>query len=296
MKKMVEICFLKEYPSLLEGLLDLERYSKNKIKKYVPKKKLSQTVESKKEFSISLNLINDGKISAGYQGPQINIIQEDNDFLCLSKPARVHCHPLTYLETDNILSALTDMNKTEALKVNYENYDRGLLYRLDYETSGLVILIKNENLFNTLRNDFHTLVKEKYYLAIVRGEVKKKKQSIQNYLAPSEGRGRKMKVVEYSEYRAECELEVLDYNSEKDLSLLKVKLLQGHRHQIRTQLSSIGYPILNDPLYSNPAVATSERMYLHCWKYKLEVDGKEREFKDSNLKSFANFFDLNGEF
>lgn len=290
MQTNVEICFIQEYPSLFEGLSDLTGCSKNKIKKYSQKKELERPVQKRQVVSISLNLINDGKIYPYYSGSKINIIAEDKLFTVVSKPVQVHCHPLTYCESDNLLSALINRKINAPVNTNLNKYDRGCLYRLDFETSGLMILANNDDVYSEIRDHFYKAAKSKVYLAVVEGEIDKIRNLSHNLSSSGVGK-RKMVVSSSSAVLAECIVTPLEYNQNKNMTLVKVQLNQGHRHQIRVQLSHIGHPIVGDELYGERG--EYKRLFLHCWKYTLVYKDKEYSYEDKNLDFLADFFNFN---
>ena len=80
----------------------------------------------------------------------------------MDKPANLFVHPLVYDEKNNCLSFLRTY-KPAYLGVNSKNYDRGLLYRLDFETSGVLVYVKNEIAYQYLRENFKTIAKKKTY-------------------------------------------------------------------------------------------------------------------------------------
>lgn len=286
MKNEVKICFIESFPSLMEGIFVLTGTSKNQIKKYLPKKYLAKKVIVRDEVSIPINIANYGKVNPVYIGPVIKTLYEDENFLVISKPTKIHCHPLGYNETDNILSYLATI-APELLKVNRESYDRGLFYRLDYETSGLLYFAKKTEFQKELRDHFSNLVKEKYYLAVVSGKTEEKETL--THRLKSFGMSQAKVHVDDTGKLCECFYERLDYNEEKDLSLIRVALKQGFRHQIRVQMQSAGYPILGDSLYGNIEYS---RMMLHCHQYHFTFNSLEYDLKDESLalgSLFPNF-------
>lgn len=286
MNKEIQICFIKEFPSLLEGIFSLTGISKNQIKKHFDKKKLNKEVEVMQEFSIPLGLLNYGKVNPVYLGPVIKTLFEDENFLIIDKPAKIHCHPLGYDENDNTLSYLHTI-APKLLKVNQGAYDRGLFYRLDYETSGILYFAKNDEIQKQMRQNFQDIVKEKIYLAVVTGKTDESGSLEHKLQAFGEGKS-KVRVDENGSLY-QLEYKRLDYNQKKDLSLLEVKLKQGFRHQIRVQLQAIGYPILGDPLYGNKDY---KRMMLHCYQYKFQFNENNYSLKCEleELRSlFTNF-------
>ena len=99
----------------------------------------------------------------------MRVIEQNEFIFALSKPTGVHSLALKYSESNNLLSYLRDSeNSADIFLINQNSYEKGLLYRLDYETSGLVLFAKKEKIYEQFRQN---ILKEKYYLAIVQGEV-----------------------------------------------------------------------------------------------------------------------------
>jgi 23S rRNA pseudouridine1911/1915/1917 synthase len=287
--KKINWCWLYEYSTLSEGLKESLGLSNQKIKKLnLSKAKLHSFCPAKSEESLPIEVVNDGQISSGYEGQSIPIIYEDDLFLVCSKPEKIHMHPLKYGETNNLLSFLVDQNKFSVLKVNKHNWDRGLLYRLDFETSGLVIATKKDEVYKEMRSSFHDHFKEKYYLAWVSG-LTPELQTLKHFLESYEKKGSKMREARSQGQEAELSYQRIRYNKNENKSLILVKLKHGLRHQIRVQLSLSGFPIIGDTLYGG---ARHERLMLHCLQYKMEYAGKKYTFTDKNLLGFIDFLDL----
>lgn len=286
MEKKIKICFIESFPSLMEGILVLTGISKNQIKKRLTKKELNRKIQAKEEIDLPINLLNHGRINPVYMGPVIKTLFEDENFLIISKPPKVHCHPISYDETDNILSYLLTI-APELLDVNKEEYDRGLFYRLDYETSGILYFSKKTDAQNMLRDNFSQLVTEKKYLAVVSGKAENQKQLKHRLLSYGDNNS-KVKVDDTGKL-CESAYELIEYNETENLSLISVSLKQGHRHQIRVQLQAEGLPILGDPLYGN---TKHTRMMLHCYQYVFDFNNTHYEFKNewSDLRSLFSHF------
>ena len=280
----------------MDGLIDVLNISKTQIKKkYSTPKELKRKIYKRQEYFIDANIINFGEIYPEFGGgPRPSIIQEDQTFIALSKPPKIHCHPLSYDEKDNLLSFLYQEKNDASLCVNTGYYDRGLIYRIDYETSGLVLYAKSDELYHKYRENFKELVIEKQYFAIVDGEYSSSTEKLEHYLDYTGSRNGRAKVLpkgESSAFLAQASVEVIEYNQAQNCSLLLLTLKQGHRHQLRVQLSATGHAILGDPLYGTRA---ESRMFLHCYKYTLIVEEKKQEYSDSNLGLFTDFFNFNG--
>ncbi len=239
-------------------------------------------------------------ICPSYDGLEMEVLYEDSKCIILNKSPGIHSHPLKYNERDNCLSFLRKRGYFEALKVNIDNMDRGLLYRLDYGTSGVLVLVKDELDYSHLRDNFNNLVKEKCYLSIVEGRFKSDGEYT-SFFRPSLKHGKKMVVSDHLEKKFLKEtkkgkvlIKSIHYNTEKNFSLLMIKLKTGLRHQIRAQLSHLGYPILGDELYGG---SSSLRIFLHAFYYEIPLGGGMIiKGKARNAYLFEKFFDLDSIF
>lgn len=297
----------------IQNLLSL---SKNFVKKNLIDKKIrpAKSLKIKKGdlVTIPINVSNRGMINPVYYGKNIEIVHECSEFVAFSKPYNVHSHPLSYDEQDNVLSHVRDKlvfqnsKYNNMLNVNSKNYDRGLLYRLDYATSGVLFYAKNDMVHKKIRDGFESLCKEKIYLAIVSGNFnnigdvihKIKYQGVNNSEAVAlpidDGNSFTDSVI------AKMSILSANFNSSYNVSLLKIQLHSGLRNQIRAQLAALGFPILGDAKFGdvvrtdNSLVASSQqkRTFLHAYKYQFVLDGKTYSVVDNNAELFSHFFDL----
>jgi 23S rRNA pseudouridine1911/1915/1917 synthase len=266
MKESIEICFLEDFPSLQEGIFALTAITRNQLKKLMPKKQLSQFIKARRCYSVPLDVINWDKINPDYNGPAPTILFEDEKFLILEKPAKTHCYAHNYSDQNNLLSFL-QTQRAELLNVNSSERDRGFFYRLDFETSGILYFAKSTHVQKFMRENFAMIMDEKKYLAIVSGAINSEGR-LRNYLE-STGVGGSLVRVANRGVLCECDYKRLAYNEESDVSLVEVKLKQGHRHQIRVQLQAMGFPIVGDPLYGD---RDYPRMLLHCYQYIFDFE------------------------
>lgn len=284
--ELVEFSWLTNEPTLKDALKNTLGSSGQLIKRYFSSKEQDRAIRAKEVYRLPLSFVNHSKINPAYTGPAVSIISEDDNFLILHKPPGVHCHPLSYDDKDTLLNFLVTENKWPALLVNDDHYDRGLLYRLDYETSGVIILAKNDKTFKYIREHFDTAMKRKFYWAIVDGEFDQDGMWT-HHLKATGNKGLKQKVSELSSHDThEATLAVMKISSNQSKSLVLVKLKTGLRHQIRAQLAYLGFPILGDELYGG---RKAERLFLHALRYEFSEIAE-----DPNAELFSLFFDLNG--
>lgn len=284
--EFIELSWLQDEKNLKDGLKKMLGSSGQQIKKYFSSKEQDRPVKAKSESRLPLTLVNHMQINPVYNGPEVQIISENNDFIVLHKPPGIHCHPHDYLDKDTLLNFLISIGKWEALMVNPTHYDRGLLYRLDHETSGVMVLAKNEKTLKYIRENFDTTMKRKFYWAIVEGEFNKDGRWTHHFKATGL-KGVKQKVLEYEIHDSqEANLSVMKISSNQDKTLVLVNLKTGLRHQIRAQLAQLGFPILGDELYGG---RKAQRLFLHALRYEFFETAE-----DPNAELFNIFFDLNG--
>jgi 23S rRNA pseudouridine1911/1915/1917 synthase len=270
--KTTDYCLLESTSSIEDFLKKQFGASSNKLKKHFAKKFLNRDMRERSILTLPLNFINDGLINPIYEGAPVETIAEDDQFFVFTKNPNQFVHPLTYDESDNCLSYLRQ-TRPELLQVNQKNYDRGLLYRLDYETSGVMIYVKNDELYQKLRENFNTVAKEKIYWCWVQGEMKLT-GAFKHAFSSSEEKGKRVKVTEANGVGqlGEFAIRPLEIDSSANMTLVEVKLKTGLRHQIRAQMAHLGYPLIGDTFYGGPAAT---RLYLHALTYGLEIEGRE---------------------
>jgi 23S rRNA pseudouridine1911/1915/1917 synthase len=274
--KNSQYCLLHPVDSTEEFLKENFKASSSKIKKYFSKSFLNRSFKERSILDLPLNFINDGEINPVYIGSPLKILHEDENLFVFNKEANQFVHPLSYDESDNCLSFIRQ-TRPELLTVNRTHYDRGLLYRLDYETSGVMIYVKKDELYQDLRVNFDQRAIEKKYLCLVSGQCKLQ-GTFKHAFSSSLEKGKKVVVSSdlTKDQVGELSVKPLEYDSVKDTTLIEVILKSGLRHQIRAQLAHLGYPLLGDEFYGGKP---AQRLYLHALSYRIEVLGKESFFE-----------------
>lgn len=286
MAEHVELCWLFDQPTFKDALKSTLGSSGQLIKRYFSSKEQNRVVKKGEVARLPLNLVNHMKINPAYEGPEIRILHETEDIIVLHKPPFIHCHPLIYSDKDTLLNFLVTKNKWEALNVNTQNYDRGLMYRLDYETSGVIVLAKSEKYLRFMRENFDSAMKRKFYWAIVEGDFDKEGRWTHHF-KPTGHKGVKQKVFDDPEEGSfEGTFSALKVSTNQGTSLVLVNLKTGLRHQIRAQLAHLGFPILGDELYGGKK---ADRLFLHALRYEFS-----EIVEDPDAELFNILFDLNG--
>ena len=171
----------------------------------------------------------------------LKVLYEDNHLIAVYKPAGVLTQPDSSHEED-LMSAVKKYLKEKYRKPG--NVFLGLVHRLDRPVSGIVLFAKTSKGASRLSEQFRDGTIEKIYHAVVEGKFPEKKGMLVNYLVKD---AKKKKAFEGEGKKAELSYEVVKSNDK--YSLLKIKLHTGKFHQIRAQLSLIGFPIAGDVKY-----------------------------------------------
>lgn len=202
---------------------------------------------------------------------KITIIYENSDIIVIDKPAGLLVHP-TGNPKPQILNPKTLINYFPNAK---------LIHRLDKDTSGLLLLAKNEKIYDWLKNQFKNKKIKKQYLALVHGKVKDKKGIITKTIGKSRKRGGSQTTTPIGKRREA----VTRYNTLKEFdnfTLLEIYPETGRTHQIRVHLSSIGHPIAGDEKYKfkrQKKIENLNRQFLHASYLKFQMpDGSIKEF------------------
>ena len=175
----------------------------------------------------------------------LNIIYEDEYLLIVNKPAGMVAHPAYSNYTGTLVNAL--LYHSQKLSNVNEPGRPGIVHRIDKDTSGLLVVAKDDWTHAKLAEQFSKHTIEREYWAVAWGLFKEKKGEINLNIARSKSDRKKFTASKNDGKIAITFFEVLE--EFEFTSLIKLKLKTGRTHQIRVHLSSIGHPIFGDPTY-----------------------------------------------
>ena len=177
----------------------------------------------------------------------LNIIYEDDDILIINKEKGMVVHPGAGNPDGTLVNAIMAKCK-DSLSGIGGKIRPGVVHRIDKDTSGLVIIAKNDKTHIDISEQIKNREVEKTYLALVRGNIKENEAVINMPIGRST-KDRKKMAVEKKGKEAITEFKVLEkYDG---FTYIEVKIKTGRTHQIRVHMAEIGYPIVGDEVYSN---------------------------------------------
>lgn len=207
----------------------------------------------------------------------LNVIYEDKDIIIINKEKGMVVHPGNGNPDGTLANAIMARCKDSLSGIGGE-IRPGIVHRIDKDTSGIIIVAKNDKSHIDISNQIKEHKTTKTYIALVRGIVKENEASIDMPIGRSQ-KDRKKMAVNKNGKNAITHFKVLKRYS--DCTLLELVIETGRTHQIRVHLSEIGYPVIGDYTYSNGKNRFNiEGQMLHSYKIKFihPTTKKEVEF------------------
>lgn len=213
------------------------------------------------------------------------IVYKDSNLIVINKPAGLITHQKNIDDKQPSVVDWVVENYPKLKNVGEpfvasgkETARAGIIHRLDKDTSGLLLIAKNNKTFFYFKNLFQTKKIRKYYLALVHGQPKKPKGTINSPLGRI-GLKRTTKITGKKLIdQKEAETEYKTIKNYKDFTLLELAPKTGRTHQLRVHLNSIGHPITGDPIYGFKKLSPPPNLnclFLHAYKLEFTTpDGK----------------------
>jgi 23S rRNA pseudouridine1911/1915/1917 synthase len=217
----------------------------------------------------------------------LKIIYEDDNVLAVDKPAGIIVFPEGNIPADGQKTLIDYLiEKYPELKNTGLPIRFGIVHRLDKETSGIILVAKNNLTLKFLQDQLKESKVEKKYIALVVGKVKENKGKIETLIgrAPKDRRKQRVYLPEepgsQNKRKAETLYKALERFS--DYTLLEIEPKTGRKHQIRCHLAWFHHPIVGDKLYgfkNQPCPKELSRQFLHASYLKVDLPTKKKEFK-----------------
>ncbi len=230
---------------------------------------------------ISVNDDLDYDISLEPEDIEIDVVYEDCDLLVINKASGMVVHPAPGHYSHTLVNALLYRFQISGGEKNRP----GIVHRLDKDTSGLMMVAKNEKTHDKLSRMIANKEVERHYLAIVDGVIKHDTGTIDAPIGRDANNRQKMAVTDVHGKEAVTHFRVLETFSNH--TLVECILETGRTHQIRVHMAYIGHPVSNDPLYGRgKSTEFGQMLHSKSIKFKHPTTGKELFFEVDPPKEF----------
>lgn len=276
-------------------LKEKTEFSRNKLAKiiksgnvYVNGKQVAASYKVKEGDVI--NYVNPGVESLDLEPEKmdLDIVYEDEYLAIINKPSGLVVHPAVGNYSHTLVNGLLyHFNNVS----NKGTIRPGIVHRLDKDTSGLMVVAKDDKVHSILADMIKNKEVERKYLALVWGVINHDNGTIDAPIGRDINNRQKYTVTDINSKDAVTHFKVLKrYN---EVTLLECKLETGRTHQIRVHLNYIGYPIVNDPIYGRKKVINDFGQMLHSKSIKLvhPITKKEIYFEVSPPKEFIDILE-----
>jgi len=281
--RVLNFHFEKETPERLDKFLVglLQEFSRSRIQGLIADgfvdvnghaaKKAGQTLESGSNVTVRIPPAAPTALVA--ENIPLDILFENEDLIVINKPAGMVVHPAAGHASGTLVNAVLGYDP-EIEGIGGEERP-GVVHRLDKETSGLILLAKNERAHRWLQDQFRLRKVEKTYLALVDGKPPTPSGRVEAYIGRDASHRKRLAIVPESRGR-EAISEYKTVESFKDHTLLEFHPLTGRTHQIRLHCAFLGCPIVGDKIYGkkNSSIELG-RHFLHAYRLKIVLPGEQ---------------------
>lgn len=208
-------------------------------------KKASYKVEEKDK--IQVDEIQAKEVDIKPEDIPIGVLYEDKDMIVVNKPKGLVVHPANGNPDGTLVNAIMNICQDSLSGIGGQ-IRPGIVHRLDKDTSGVLMIAKNDQAHINLSNQIKNREVNKIYVALVRGNIKEKEATIDMPIGRSTKDRKKMAV---SKKGKEAITHFTVIKKYQNYTLLQIKIDTGRTHQIRVHMAEIGHPVIGDVVYSN---------------------------------------------
>ena len=282
--RVLNFRFDKGTPERLDKFLvgQLQEFSRSRIQGLIADgfvdvngdtaKKAGQTLES--GFHVTVRIPPPAPTDLIAEDIPLDILFENDDLIVVNKPAGMVVHPAAGHASGTLVNAILGYDP-ELEGIGGEERP-GVVHRLDKETSGLILLAKNERAHRWLQDQFRLRKVEKTYLALVDGKPPTPSGRVEAYIGRDPSHRKRMAIVPESRGR-EAISEYKTVESFKDHTWLEVRPITGRTHQIRLHCAFLGCPIVGDQIYGKKHSSIKlGRHFLHAYRLKIMLPGAKK--------------------
>lgn len=222
----------------------------------------------------------------------IDVIYEDNDVIVINKSKGVVVHPGNNNYTDTLVNGLLYSHNDNLSTVNNDAIRPGIVHRIDKDTTGVIVVAKNDIAHRLLSDQFkeHSITRK--YIAIVKGIVKDDEITIDRPIGRNPKDRLKMAVTNINSKKAITHIKVLKRYYDSKLTLVEAILETGRTHQIRVHMKYIGYPLLGDLTYGNEYKFIKVNTHMLHAKTLGFIHPTKKEYVEFNVEEPEEFKEI----
>lgn len=242
----------KDFLRLDKYLMNKTNISRSKIQEMIKQELvLVNGKKTKNSYTLRLNDVIEitGELKeetdAKPEKMDLDIVYEDDDLMVINKPSGLVVHPAAGHFSGTLVNGLLD--HTNNLSTNNGNIRPGIVHRIDKDTSGLLVVAKNDKTHEALSKQLKDKTLSRIYVALVQGRINHDTGTIDAPIGRDINDRKKMYVTDQNSKEAITHFKVIERY--KNATLIECKLETGRTHQIRVHMSYIKHPIINDPVY-----------------------------------------------
>ncbi len=251
-------------------------------------KEVKASYKLKKNDVIDVEEIENTELAVEAEDIPLDIVYEDEDLIIVNKAKGMVVHPGNGNYTGTLVNALLFTHKDRLSAINGV-VRPGIVHRIDKDTSGIIVVAKNDKAHKTLSSAFKVHNITRKYIAVVKGIVEKDNIKIDLPIGRSTSDRIKMAVTEKNSREAITHIKVLKRFYESGYTLVEAKLETGRTHQIRVHMSYIGHPLLGDDTYGpakNEFGVAGQVLHAKTLGFNHPTTGKYIEFEQEEPEEF----------
>ena len=248
----------------------------------------------KKDDVVDITLKEDEICDINAEDIPVDILYEDDDIIIVNKPKGMVVHPANGNYTGTLVNALMYSHKDKLSSIN-GSIRPGIVHRIDKDTSGILVIAKNDETHKKLSSIFKIHDIKREYIALVKGIVKEDNLDINLPIGRSAKDRKKMAVTNKNSREAITHIKVLERFYSSNVTLVKATLETGRTHQIRVHMSYMHHPIVGDEVYGkkDPKFkVTGQMLHAKLLGFKHPTTKEYVEFDSELPEYFKNIIEV----
>lgn len=259
----------------------------------VNEEKVKSGYSLKKDDVVDITIKEDETSDINPENIPVDIVYEDDDIIIVNKPKGMVVHPANGNYTGTLVNALMYSHKDKLSSIN-GSIRPGIVHRIDKDTSGILVVAKNDEAHKKLSSIFKVHDIKREYIALVKGIVKEDRLDINLPIGRSAKDRKKMAVTNKNSREAITHIEVLERFYSSNVTLVKATLETGRTHQIRVHMSYMHHPIVGDEVYGkkDPKFkVTGQMLHAKLLGFKHPTTNEYVEFESEIPEYFKDILD-----